>query len=76
MDNDKLTEIILELHAKMGEVERIHDRLDKTDDKLALLSSKIERWESKLGAFIFIGGCVWAFFMAFKEHFLTVFKGV
>lgn len=58
--------------------ERFEDmerKMDTTNVKVDGLLSKITKWEAKLGAFMFIAACLWAFFLGMKEQILTFIKG-
>lgn len=66
-----------------GEVlEKLEDRFKKmesdlrdTNTKVDGLVTKITRWETKLGAFIFFATCVWTFFVTMKDDILAFIKG-
>lgn len=51
-----------------------HD-LVETNRKVDGLLHKITKWEGKLGGFMLVTGCMWAFFVAMKEQILDFFKG-
>lgn len=60
------------LTARFEDMER---KQDKTNEKVDGLLSKITKWEAKLGAFMFIAACLWAFFLGTKDQILTFIKG-
>lgn len=64
---------LLELQAE--QLEKMESNLEKTNAKVDALVSKIGRWETKLGTFMFIASCLWAAFMAFKDQILNFIKG-
>lgn len=55
--------------------ERVEASIRSTNEKVDGLLSKITKWESKLGAFVFLVGCVWTFFVTFKDDVLRFIKG-
>lgn len=57
------------------QLEILSRKQEQTNRKVDELSTKITRWESKLGAFLFLASCLWAFFMAMKNEILTFFRG-
>lgn len=60
---------------KVDSLKSMKSSLDDTNDKVDGLINKIGRWEAKLGAFVFLAGCVWAFFLAIKNELFTFFRG-
>ena len=57
------------------EIEDLTEKVDRTDTKLEGLLQKISKWEAKLGSFMFIAGCLWAFFVAMKDTIMAFVKG-
>lgn len=51
------------------------ETIDATNKKLDELVKKMTKWESKLGALMFIAGCLWAFFLATKGQILAFIRG-
>lgn len=60
---------------KVDNFSKMKSSLDDTNEKVDGLINKIGRWEAKLGAFVFLAGCVWAFFLAIKNELFTFFRG-
>lgn len=56
----------LEALVTQGKEDRqeIKDSIEKLSSRLSPLIDKMTRWEAKFGAFFFIVGCVWTFFLA------------
>lgn len=56
----------LEALVAQGKEDRqdIKDSIENLSNKLSPLLDKMNRWEAKFGAFFFIVGCVWTFFLA------------
>lgn len=69
---DHRGEILDELKEQLLAMEK---RQDETNRKVDGLLVKITKWEAKLGAFMFIATCLWAFFMGMKEQILAFVKG-
>jgi CRISPR/Cas system CSM-associated protein Csm2 small subunit len=42
----------------------IKESIEKLSTKLSPMIDKMNKWEAKFGAFFFIVGCVWTFFIA------------
>lgn len=61
--------------AKVDSLSGMRDSLESTNQKVDALSTKIGRWEAKLGAFVFLAGCVWAFFLSIKNELFSFFRG-
>lgn len=59
---------------KVDNLNSMKRSLDATNEKVDGLISKIGKWEAKLGAFVFLAGCVWAFFVAIKNELFTFFR--
>jgi hypothetical protein len=68
-----------QLHMVTRDMELLRDellgKLDETNKKVDGLLGKINKWEAKLGSFMFIAGCLWAFFVVMKDHILAFIKG-
>jgi ABC-type transporter Mla subunit MlaD len=60
---------------KVDNLTKIKASLDDTNKKVDGLISKIGKWEAKLGAFVFLAGCVWAFFLAVKNELFAFLRG-
>jgi hypothetical protein len=73
---DKLERDIVEMkRAQVETIKKMEQNLIDTNLKVDGLVNKITKWESKLGAFLFIASCLWAFFITMKDQILTIFKG-
>lgn len=79
-------ETIQEIYAFMGEMraerdhrdqqlKKLEDNLAETNKKVDGLLSKVGRWESKFGTIMFIGSCLWAAFVTFKDNIVLFAKG-
>lgn len=64
---------MLEIQAE--QIEDMKREQVETRKILDEMSNKIVRWESKLGTFIFIAGCLWTAFITFKDNILAFIKG-
>lgn len=77
LDSD-LREMQHTLASTVEKVERFSDMkeaLDATNEKVDGLVTKITRWESKLGVFMFIASCLFSAAAMFKEQIITFIKG-
>lgn len=56
----------LEANAQRGKEDRqeIKESIEKLSQKLTPMVDKMNKWEAKFGAFFFLVGCVWTFFIA------------
>lgn len=63
----------LEKAVEQGEdrQEEIRKSIEDLNAKLTPIINKMIKWESKAGAFFFIVGCVWTFFLASWKFILT-----
>ena len=64
---------LLELQSER--LRAMEEKMADTDEKVDGLITKIGRWESKFGTLMFIGSCLWAAFMTFKDEFVHFMKG-
>jgi hypothetical protein len=64
----------LEALAIQGKEDRdsIKESVEKLSEKLSPMIDKMNKWEAKFGAFFFIVGCVWTFFLATWKYILGV----
>jgi CRISPR/Cas system CSM-associated protein Csm2 small subunit len=56
----------LEALVAQGKEDRrdIKESIEQLSQKLSPMIDKMNKWEAKFGAFFFIVGCVWTFFIA------------
>lgn len=55
-------------------VETLSADLKKTNDSVTGLLKKVEKWEGKFGAFLFIVGCIWTFIASIWNSVIEFFK--
>ena len=64
---------LLELQAT--QLVKMEENLEKTNEKVDALVTKITRWESKLGVFMFVASCLFSAAAMFKEQIIAFMKG-